>query len=85
MELSQLRTFVAVADARSFTKAARQLFVSHSTVSRAVTALENELGVCLIERDNKVFGLTEKGELLYEKAQQILSLAEETAEEIMEK
>lgn len=85
MELSQLRTFVAVADARSFTKAARQLFVSHSTVSRAVTALEDELGVCLIERDNKVFGLTEKGELLYEKAQQILSLAEETAEEIMEK
>lgn len=84
MELSQLRTFVAVADARSFTKAARQLFVSHSTVSRAVTALEDELGVCLIERDNKVFGLTEKGELLYEKAQQILSLAEETAEEIME-
>ena len=85
MELSQLRTFVAVADARSFTKAARQLFVSHSTVSRAVAALEDELGVCLIERDNKVFGLTEKGELLYEKAQQILSLAEETAEEIMEK
>ena len=85
MELSQLRTFVAVADARSFTKAARQLFVSHSTVSRAVTALEDELGVCLIERDNKVFGLTEKGELLYEKARQILSLAEKTAEEIMEK
>ena len=45
MELEQLRIFCAVAACRSFTRAAKELFVSHSTTSRAVTALERELGV----------------------------------------
>ena len=40
MELEQLRIFCAVAACRSFTRAAKELFVSHSTTSRAVTALE---------------------------------------------
>ena len=39
MELEQLRIFCAVAACRSFTRAAKELFVSHSTTSRAVTAL----------------------------------------------
>ena len=51
MELEQLRIFCAVAACRSFTRAAKELFVSHSTTSRAVTALERELGVPLLTRD----------------------------------
>ena len=43
MELEQLRIFCTVAACRSFTRAAGQLFVSHSTTSRAVSALEREL------------------------------------------
>ena len=39
MELEQLRIFCTVAACRSFTRAAKQLFVSHSTTSRAVSAL----------------------------------------------
>ena len=46
MELEQLRVFAAVADEGSFTGAARRLYISHSTVSRTVTALEEEL--CLL-------------------------------------
>ncbi len=44
MELEQLRIFLAVAETSSFTGAAKRLFVSHSTTSRAVAALEAELG-----------------------------------------
>lgn len=51
MELEQLRIFCTVAACRSFTRAAKQLFVSHSTTSRAVSALERELGVPLLARD----------------------------------
>ena len=50
MELEQLRIFCTVAACRSFTRAAKQLFVSHSTTSRAVSALERELGVPLLAR-----------------------------------
>ena len=51
MELEQLRIFCTVAACRSFTRAAKQLFVSHSTTSRAVSALERELGVPLLQAD----------------------------------
>ena len=77
MELSQLKIFVAVAETGSFTKAAKRLFVSHSTTSRAVSALETELGTALFERDNRVFGLTEAGEKLLPRARELLALAEE--------
>ena len=43
MEPEQLRIFLAVAEQGSFTAAAKALFVSHSTTSRAVAALEHEL------------------------------------------
>ena len=53
MELEQLRIFCTVAACRSFTRAAKQLFVSHSTTSRAVSALEREFGVPLLARDRR--------------------------------
>ena len=77
MELVQLKIFVAVAETGSFTKAAKRLYVSHSTTSRGVTALEEELGTELFERDNRVFGLTDAGEKLLPKAREILRLADE--------
>ncbi len=82
MELEQLRIFLAVAEEKSFTKAANSLFVSHSTVSRSVSALENELGVSLLERNNRVLGLTEAGEHLCLRAAELLKLADEIEAEI---
>ena len=76
MELEQLRIFVAVAESGSFTKGARRLYISHSTTSRAVSALEEELCVRLIERENHVSGLTAAGELLLDEAKNILALAD---------
>ena len=72
MELEQLRIFAAVAEAKSFSAAARALFVSHSTTSRAVAALEEELGVRLLERDNRVLRLTAAGEALREESRLLL-------------
>lgn len=79
MELEQLRVFAAVADEGSFTGAARRLYISHSTVSRTVTALEEELGVRLVERDNRFIALTKAGETLREEAEHLLSAASAAA------
>lgn len=75
MELRQLAIFAAAAREKSYSTAARKLFISHSTVSRAVTALEAELGVRLVARiSNNVVGLTPAGEALYEEAVRLVEL-----------
>lgn len=79
MELEQLRVFAAVADEGSFTGAARRMYISHSTVSRTVTALEEELGVRLVERDNRFIALTKSGAVLREEAEHLLSVADTAA------
>ena len=79
MELEQLRVFAAVADEGSFTGAARRLYISHSTVSRTVTALEEELSVRLVERDNRFIALTKAGAVLHEEAEHLLSAASAAA------
>lgn len=82
MEFEQLRAFVAVAETGSFTRAAERLYTSHSSISRAVSALERELGVTLIERDNRVMGLTKAGETLLAGAKDMLDREEKLKIEI---
>lgn len=82
MELEQIRVFLTLAETKNFTRAAERLFVSHSTVSRSLSSLEDELGVRLVERGNRVFRLTPAGERLRERAQELLHLAYEIGEEI---
>ena len=76
MELEQLRIFAAVARERSFTKGGRRLYLSHSTASRAVSALEEELGVTLLERSNRVLDLSPAGERLLAEAEELLKRAD---------
>lgn len=82
MELEQLRAFTAVAEEKSYTRAGERLYMSHSTMSRAVSALEQEFGVRLISRNNHVAGLTPEGEKLYELAKKLLSMADELEEKM---
>ena len=82
MELEQLRIFVAVAKSGSFTKAARQMYISHSTTSRAVSALEAELGVKLIERGNRIMDLTQAGKMLFDGAEEVLQNVQMLAERV---
>lgn len=84
MEFEQLRIFVAVAEHRSYSAAARDLFLSHSTTSRAVSTLEHELGVTLFNRDNRILGLTRAGESLLRDARELLENAEQLKENLKE-
>ncbi|GGE71597.1 DNA-binding transcriptional LysR family regulator [Paenalcaligenes hominis] len=72
MDLKQIRYFVAVAEARSFTLAAEQLHITQPPLSRQIQLLEQSLGVQLIERDSRPLQLTEAGRLFYEQSVQIL-------------
>lgn len=82
MELEQLRIFTALAAEGSFSVAGQRLYISHSTVSRAVSALEEELGVRLVERDNRFIGLTAAGRALLDEAGRLLNMAEEAAAKV---
>ena len=61
MELQQLRYFRMAAETEHVTKAAEKLFVSQSAVSRAITQLEEELGVALFHRQGRAIFLSSSG------------------------
>src|SRR5204863_108003 len=73
MELHQLRYFVAVAEERHFTKAARGLRVAQPSVSRAIRVLEEELGTPLFHRMTGNVALTPAGETLLPWARRVLA------------
>ena len=77
MEIRNLITFVQVAELNSFTKAAKALDYSQSTVSFQIKQLENELDCLLFERINHTISLTEKGKELLAFARQIRYLTDE--------
>lgn len=77
MEIRNLITFVHVAELNSFTKAARALGYSQSTVSFQIKQLEAELDCMLFERINHTISLTEKGREVLSYAQQIRHLTDE--------
>lgn len=72
MTFNQINYFLAVANHLNFTRAAASLFVTQSTLSRSVAALETELGVELLERDFHNVKLTAAGELMCKEMQVIM-------------
>ena len=66
--LSQVRYFQAVVRHGSFTEAAEECHISQSAISQQIKALEQELGVQLLERKNRTFTLTSAGEHFYKKS-----------------
>lgn len=71
--LRQLQFFVAAADASSVTGAARALSISQSSVTEAIRALEEDLGVTLFDRQARGLDLTQKGAAFLRHARQILA------------
>ena len=82
MELEQLRHFLKIAEFNNFTRAADAVGLSQSALSRSIARLEEELGQPVFERQTRHLAITEAGQLLLGRAQQILSLVDDTRAEI---
>ena len=81
-EFAELSTFVAVAERSSFTKAAAQLGIALPTVSQTVRALEERLGVRLLNRTTRSVALTEAGARLLGDMRTILETMDQAMENV---
>ena len=84
MELYQLRYFVEVAREQSFTRAARRLNLAIPALSLQIQSLEKEMGTGLLIRGKRQTVLTPAGEILFEKAQMLLGIAESVRQSVAE-
>ncbi|AUG05721.1 LysR family transcriptional regulator [Pseudomonas sp. S09G 359] len=78
MDLNAVRLLVRVAEARSFTRAAGELGLTQSGLSRAISRLEQALGVRLLQRNTRSVSLTPDGQMLYERCAPLLAELAET-------
>ena len=78
-DLNELQVFAQVAALGSFTRAAAELDMPKSTVSRKVSELEARLGVRLLQRTTRKLSLTEAGHTYFAHAQRVLPHLRETA------
>lgn len=74
--LDEISAFAAVADARSFTHAARRLGISSAQASKLVARLENRLGARLLNRTTRDVSLTDTGRAYLERAREVLEAFE---------
>lgn len=82
MDIRQLKYFLAIAETKNITKAAKKLYISQPPLSQQLKLLEEELGVVLLERSTRKMKLTEAGKLLRHRAKQIIELLETSTKEI---
>ncbi len=78
--LTQLMTFVKVADTGSFNKAAEEIFMTPTGVMKKVNGLEEEIGATLLERTHRGQFLTKIGEAFYSDACEILKMCRNASE-----
>jgi LysR family transcriptional regulator, hydrogen peroxide-inducible genes activator len=85
MELHQLRYFCAIADTGSFSRAARQTFVSQPALSQQIAKLEDELGTRLFNRLGRSVTLTEIGKSFLPRVRAVLRDLESARNDVVEK
>ena len=83
MEIRTLRYFLAVAREENMSRAAEQLHVTQPTLSKAMKALEDELGKKLFTRHSFSIALTEEGVLLRDRAEDLVSMADKIEREFL--
>ena len=83
MEIRTLRYFLAVAREENMTRAAELLHVTQPTLSKALTALEDELGKKLFTRHSFSIALTEEGVLLRDRAEDLVTMADKIEREFL--
>src|SRR5690606_24800562 len=77
LSIDQLRSFVAIAEAGNYSKAAERVFRSQPALSMQIKRLEAQIGAQLLDRNHKETTVTEAGEVLLSYARRILELNEE--------
>lgn len=85
MNLKQLEAFVEVAEGGSFSKAAKNLYLTQPTISAHIASLEKELEVRLFVRNTKEVSLSAEGHTLYKYASQMVDLEKRIEEEFGER
>src|SRR6516165_12540158 len=82
LELRHLRTSAAVAERRSFTRAADDLHIAQQAVSQHVKALERSLGVTLLRRTPRRVELTAEGAVFLADCRRVLAAADRAARRV---
>lgn len=82
MEVRQLRYLVALADERSFTRAAAREHIAQPALSQQIQKLEREVGLALVERTTRRVAITDAGELLVARGRRILAELEAAHNEL---
>lgn len=82
LELRHLRALVAIGGTGTITGAAAELHVSQPALSRTLEQMEQRLGVRLVHRTTRALSLTEPGQRLYKRAQQILRQVDEALADV---
>jgi len=84
MNIKQLEIFVNIVSSGSFSKGAEATFITQSTASQHIAALESLCGVKLLDRTSRGAMLTEAGKIMLIKAQQVLMALKETEQAILQ-
>ncbi|WP_248926180.1 LysR family transcriptional regulator [Paenibacillus hamazuiensis] len=84
MDIRQLRYFIAIVEERTVSAAAKRLHLSQPPLSQQLKAMEEELGIKLVEKSGKYLEVTEAGKKLYAYALQMAQLMEEATAEVKE-
>ena len=74
MDLKEFEYVLAINEDKSFSKAAKRLFISQPSLSQYINRLENQLGVTLFDRNTIPLTLTYEGELYIEAMQNIVEI-----------
>lgn len=82
MEFRQIESFISIAKYKSFSKAAKQLYLTQPTLSTHIQSLEEELDTLLFDRSTKQLCLTKAGEIFYDYARDLIFRKEELLMEV---
>nr|WP_300005451.1 selenium metabolism-associated LysR family transcriptional regulator [Tissierella sp.] len=82
MEFNQLEIFVSVVKHKSFSKAAKELYLTQPTISNHIQNLEKELVTILLDRKSKAITLTHSGEIFYSYAVELINIRDQARSNI---
>lgn len=84
MEFNQLESFLKVVEYKSFSKAAKDLYLTQPTISNNIQNLERELNTTLLDRKSKTITLTHSGKTFYKYAVELINIRDQAKLSILE-